>query len=223
VSLLPDRELDYQRAVTEYFLSLRGAGIMLPPLDLEQVRSWERRGLPLAVVCRGLRHGFETALRTRPAGTPPPRALRAYRLAVEDEWRAYRRDRLGSAPPPPGEAGAARERLRAARALVQERAAPTSDPRRAGHPEALRALEAPGPDPTLAAVDAALLAADDAILRGWLAGLSRPARAAVGARCRLRAGSRPPGTRPSAYRAELRAHLADFAQEAGLLRLRGSV
>jgi hypothetical protein len=225
VSYLPARELDYQRSVAEYFLCLRGAGIMLSPLDLELLRAWELRGLPLprAVVCRGLRHGLEAALRARPAGTPPPRSLRAYRLAVEAEWRAYREGRVGSAPGLPCEAAAAAERLRAAQALVEEGGDRPLDPRRAGHRLAREALAAAGPCPTLAAVDAALLAADEAVLRGWLRGLPRPARAALGVRCRLRAGPRLPWTRPAAYRAELRTHLDDAAREAGLLRLRGSV
>ena len=223
MSFLPDRELDYQRAVGEFFLGLRGAGIMLSPLDLEAVRGWERRGVPLAVVCRGLRHGLEAALRARPPGTPPPRSLRAYRPAVEEEWRAYRGGRVGGAPALPREGAAAAERLRAARALLDEAGGLPSDPRRAGHALARAALRPPAGGPSLAAVDVALLAADEAILRGWLRGLPRPARAALGARCRLRAGPRPPGTRPPAYRAALRAHLADAAREAGLLRLRGSV
>ena len=73
MSHLPAETLSYEAVVSEYFLGLRGAGLMLSPLDLEQVRGWERRGVPVAVVCRGLRRGLGDALRDRPPGSPPPR------------------------------------------------------------------------------------------------------------------------------------------------------
>ncbi len=223
VSHLPESSLSYETVVAEYFLGLRGAGLMLSPLDVEQVRAWEGRGLPVPIVCRGLRRGLESALRERPPGSPPPRSLRAYRLAVEDEWRAYRSGRVGDSPPPPDEGLAARVRLEAARALVARAGAPSSGPRAEALREAGRALAAAPPSPTLADVDALLAAADAALVRGWLCGLSRPARTALGQRCRLRAGARPPSTRPAAYRDALRAHLVDAARQAGLLCLRGSV
>jgi len=223
VSHLPIEALSYETVVAEYFLGIRGAGLMLSPLDAEQVRTWERRGLPVSVVCRGLRRGLEDALRDRPPGTPAPRSLRAYCLTVEDEWRAYREGRVGDAPPPPDEARLGAGRLAAARALVESAAAGTRGARREAYRAAWRALAGAGAEPTLTEVEAALVAADAALVRGWLRALLRPERAALGPRCRLRAGARPPSTRPSAYRAALRAHLVDAAREAGLLCLRGSV
>lgn len=220
MSELPRSSLSYEVVVAEYFLGLRGAGLMLSPLDQEEVRGWERRGLPVAVVCRGLKRGLEAALRDRPPGSPPPRALRLYRRSVEDEWRAYRSGRVGDAPAPPEPAAAAAARLAAARALLD--GAPSRGPAAAGRPAAILALEGCRPC-GLAEVEAALEAADRALLRGWLLALPRPARAALGPRCRLLAGDRPPWTRPSAYRQALRAHLTDLAREAGLLRLSASV
>ncbi len=220
MSELPSSALCYEIVVSEYFLGLRGAGLMLSPLDLDEVRSWERRGIPMPVVCRGLRRGLEDALRERPAGSPAPRALRAYRLCVEDEWRAYRGQRVGESPAPPDEAAVAERRLAAARALLAG-AAPEG-PLAAAHRVAARALA--GARPTdLAAVEVALAQADAELLRGWLGSLPRPTRAALGPRCRLLAGDRPVWTRRAAYRAALRAHLLDAAREAGLLCLRGSV
>lgn len=223
MSHLPSEALSYETVVTEYFLGLRGAGLMLSPLDLEQVRRWERRGLPVAVVCRGLRRGIEDALRDRPPCSPAPSALRAYRFAIEDEWRAYRSGRVGDTSAPPPEASAAARRLHAARALIESAGAAAHHALREAYRSAWRALADLGDAPTLAEVDVALLAADDALVRSWLAALPRASRAALGRRCRLRAGARPPWMRRAAHRAALRAHLLDAAREAGLLCLRGSV
>jgi hypothetical protein len=227
MSELPIDALGYEGVVTEYFLALRGVGLMLSPLDAEQVRSWERRGVPVEVVCRGLRQGLEAALRSLPDGATLPRALRAYRLAVEDEWRAYRYGRVGDAPGPPPEGRAARARLQAAREALLERGRAARGAERDAYRAAWRALaaaeRAAGLEPTLDGVDRALAAADAALLAGWLAALSRPERAAAGRRAALVAGPRPPGVRPSVHRDALRAHLFDAARSAGLVRLRGNV
>jgi hypothetical protein len=223
VSHLPTEALSYETVVAEYFLGLRGAGLMLSPLDVEQVRAWERRGLPVAVVCRGLRRGLEDAARDRPAGSPPPRALRAYRLAVEDEWRAYRSGRVGDAPAPPDEAAIAARRRAAAADWAADAAAGAPVHLRSAYRTAGRSLaQAPAPA-SLAEVDRQLAAADEALIRSWLRGLAPSERAALGPHCRLRAGHRLPFVRPSAYREALRSHLVDAAREAGLLCLRGSV
>jgi hypothetical protein len=140
---------------------------------------------------------------------------------VEDEWRAYSSGRVGDSPGPPHERDVARARLDAARAFLARGA--QSGPRAQALQQAVELLAQVPESPTLADVDAILAAADAALLRGWLRGLSRPERAALGQRCRLRAGPRPASTRPWAYRDALLAHLCDAAAEAGLLRLRGSV
>ncbi len=223
MSHLPSEALSYETVVAEYFLGLRGTGLMLSPLDLEQVRRWERRGLPVAVVCRGLRRGIEDALRDRPPCSPAPSALRAYRFAVEDEWRAYRSGRVGDTPAPPDEASVAAQRLLAARALIGSAGAAARGALREAYRSAWRALADLGTAQTLAEVDSALIAADDALVRAWLAALPRASRAALGRRCALRAGARPPWMRRAAHRAAMRAHLLEAAREAGLLCLRGSV
>jgi hypothetical protein len=124
MSEIPSEALSYRTVVAEYFLGLRGAGLLLSPLDEELVAEWERRGLPLAVVCRGIRRGLEQQLEERGGDRPGlPRSLRAYRFAVEDEWRAYRQGVVGQAPEAGSENLMARERLEAARRHLEQAAA----------------------------------------------------------------------------------------------------
>jgi hypothetical protein len=227
MSDLPTSALSYQAVVAEYFLGLRGAGLMISPLDQELVAEWERRGLPVAVVCRGLRRGLEALADRNPPGAPLPRSIRALRFGVEDEWRAYRHDRVGESPPPPAADAAATARLDAARALLEEAGRSAPEPHRAGYRDAWRALahagDAHGHADPLARAEAAIAAADARILSAWLRNLPGSERAAIGARLRLLVGPRPRNVSPRSYRDGLRAHLFDLAKGAGLTCLRGSV
>ena len=223
MSDLPREALSYEVVVAEYFLGLRGSGLMLSPLDAEQVRAWRERGVPAAVVCRGLRHGHERAMAELPPGAAPPRSLRALRLAVEDEWRAYRSGRVaGAADPDDGGAGEpAQGPLERAAAATRE--APEGGLREvyARAAAALAALAATGAPAH--AVEAVAAAADDEALRAWARGLAGADRAALGRFCAVRAGPRGRGCTWAAHREALRAHARDFARGAGLTLLRGSV
>jgi hypothetical protein len=221
VSDLPAESLGYQAVVAEFFLGLKGSGLVLSPLDQELVAEWERRGLPVPVVCRGIRRGLEELGEERRA---PVRSLRSVRFAVEDEWRAYRSGRVGESPAPPGEEELAARRLAEARQRLAEAAAAGGPLRGAYHEaeQALLAVESFGGSPA-DRVEAALADADARILSGWLGSLPGPERAALGARARLLAGARRPGESRRAYRKSLRAHLLDLAAQAGLTWLAGSV
>jgi len=220
VSDLPSEALGYQAVVAEFYLGLRGSGLLLSPLDQELVAEWERRGLPVPVVCRGIRRGVEELLSERRA----PRSLRALRFAVEDEWRAYLGGRVGEAPAPDGEDElAARRLLEARERLAAARVRPGA--LREAYEAAERALDdveerAGSP---LERLEVGLAVADARLLRCWLSSLPRAERAALGARIRLLAGARRPGDSPRAYRESLRAHLLELAGHAGLTRLGGSV
>jgi hypothetical protein len=222
VSELPESSLSYGAVVAEYYLGLRGAGLMLSPLDREQVAEWERRGVPVPVVCRGLRRAFEEHAASALPGAPPPRSLRVCRGMVEAEWRAYRSGRVGDAPPPPAEPDAACARLAAARAFLDDAASSAAPRLRAAYAAAREALGAASCT-SLDDADATLARADATLLRAWLASLDPAERAALGRRVALRAGARVPGVRRGARRETLRAHLLDAARAAGLLCLRGSV
>jgi hypothetical protein len=222
MSDLPAAALDYQAVVGEYFLGLRGCGLMLSPLDQEVVAEWERRGVPVAVVCRGLRRGLEE-LAERSASAP--RSIRALRFAVEDEWHAYRDARVGDAPAPPGEDAAAETRLARARELLADAARSAEAADRDGYRAAWRALAATDAHPgtPLERVEAAVAQADARILSAWLAGLAPPQRRSLGPRIGLLAGPRRKGESLRAHREALRTHLLDAARAAGLTCLRGSV
>jgi len=221
VSRIPAEALSYQATVGEFFLQLRGSGLLLSPLDQELLAEWERRGLPVAVVCRGLRQGFEALAGERGPGAPPPRSLRMLRGFVEEEWRAYRDGRVGDGGAPGSEAEAARGRLDAARAALAEAAAASAGPRREAYREAAALL--PGEAGSLHEVERVLGAADDLLLHRWILTLPRPERGALGPRCRLLAGDRTRRARRSAYRETLRTHLFEAARRAGILCLRGTV
>jgi len=221
MSELPAESLGYQAVVAEFFLALRGAGLLLSPLDQDLVAEWERRGLPVPVVCRGLRRGLAALAEERPG---PVRSLRSLRFAVEEEWRAYRSGRVGDAPEPEDEEEAAARRLANASAdLVRAEAqgGALAEVYRGARRELLAHQVFPGSP--LDRVEAGLIAADCRILTGWVASLPRPERAALGARVRLLAGARPRGESRRAHRETLRAHLRELGRQAGLSCLRGSV
>lgn len=225
MSEIPQDQLSYRQLVAEYYLELRGAGLMLSPLDAEQVADWERRGIPVAVVCRGMRRGFDEHATGRPAGAARPRSLRALRGSVEAEWRDYRSGRVGDAPAPPPESVVAAARASAARAFVSGAIHGSPPPVAAAYRACGAVLEerlAAGAE-TLDAVESALARADAALLEAWLRGLTRPERASLGRRIGLRTGPRRPAVRRRSHRESLRAHLLDAAREAGLLCLRGTV
>jgi len=219
MSDLPAESLGYQAVVAEFFLGLKGSGLVLSPLDQELVAEWERRGLPVPVVCRGIRRGLAELAEERRA----VRSLRSVRFAVEDEWRAYRSGRVGDSPAPAGEEELAARRLADARQRLAE-AATSAGPLRDAYREAGALLAAGSLARTPAGrIESALADAGARILAGWLASLARPERAALGARVRLLAGARRPGESRRAYRKCLRAHLVDLAGQAGLIWPGGSV
>ncbi len=86
--------LTYAEVVSDFFLDLRGSGLMLSPADLELVDRWKAESIPVEVVCRGLKMGRESHARLRP-GVRPPQNLSYYASAVEEAWRAFRERRVG--------------------------------------------------------------------------------------------------------------------------------
>jgi hypothetical protein len=84
--LLASADQEYFRAVEELFVSLRGAPMLLSPVDWQIARSWRRRGIPLAVLREAL-EGVFTRRRER-GTTSRVNSLRYCAAAVEKAWRA---------------------------------------------------------------------------------------------------------------------------------------
>lgn len=88
------QRVGYLEIVTDVFAEVRGSGVLLSPVDVEQVRAWEAAGVPVEVVCRGLVQGAEAYLEAHP-GLRPPRHLAYYAGAVADALKAAREKAVG--------------------------------------------------------------------------------------------------------------------------------
>ncbi|WP_171818414.1 hypothetical protein [Pyxidicoccus fallax] len=89
MSLLPE-SASFEELVQDYFLALRGAGLMLSALDTELLTTWARENVPFEVVARGISRSAEKALWDARPGEPVLRSLRACRRQVESEIKKYR-------------------------------------------------------------------------------------------------------------------------------------
>jgi hypothetical protein len=88
MSFLPEGA-SFEELVQDYFVALRGSGLMLSPLDGELVSAWAAQGVPFEVVARGIRRAAEAALWDARPGEPALRSVRACRKAVEVEVKKY--------------------------------------------------------------------------------------------------------------------------------------
>jgi hypothetical protein len=106
MSLLPEGA-SFEELVQDYFLAVRGGGLMLSALDTELLTSWAREGVPFEVVARGITRSAEKALWDTRPGEPVLRSLRACKRQVESEIKKYRDRNAGES-----EAASTRRRTR---------------------------------------------------------------------------------------------------------------
>jgi len=99
MSLLPEGA-SFEELVQDYFLAVRGAGLMLSALDTELLTSWAREGVPFEVVARGITRSAERALWDSRPGEPVLRNLRACQRQVEAEIKKYRERSAGGGESP---------------------------------------------------------------------------------------------------------------------------
>jgi hypothetical protein len=95
MSLLPE-SASFEELVQDYFLALRGSGLMLSALDTELLTSWAGQGVPFEVVARGIARSAEKALWDARPGEPVLRSLRACRKQVEAEIKKHRERTVGA-------------------------------------------------------------------------------------------------------------------------------
>ncbi|WP_224246233.1 hypothetical protein [Hyalangium gracile] len=99
MSLLPEGA-SFEELVQDYFLAVRGAGLMLSALDTELLTSWAREGVPFEVVARGIQRSAEKALWDARPGEPVLRSLRACQRQVASEIKKYRERSAGETESP---------------------------------------------------------------------------------------------------------------------------
>jgi hypothetical protein len=92
---MSDEEIYFAR-VEEHFGQRRGGPLVLSPGDWQILEAWQRRGIPLAVVLRGINQAFD---RFRASGPRPDRinSLRYCEQEVEAAWEEHRAARPGAA------------------------------------------------------------------------------------------------------------------------------
>lgn len=95
MSLLP-QGASFEELVQDYFLAVRGAGLMLSALDAELLTSWAREEVPFEVVARGIARTAEKALYDARPGEPVLRSLRSCKRHVESEIKKYRERTAGA-------------------------------------------------------------------------------------------------------------------------------
>ncbi len=95
MSLLPE-SASFEELVQDYFLAMRGSGLMLSALDAELLTSWAEQGVPFEVVARGIARSAEKAMWDARPGEPVLRSLRACRKQVEAEIKKHRERTAGA-------------------------------------------------------------------------------------------------------------------------------
>jgi hypothetical protein len=99
MSLLPEGA-SFEELVQDYFLAVRGAGLMLSALDTQLLTSWAREAVPFEVVARGIARSAEKALWDLRPGEPVLRSLRSCQRQVAAEIKSYRARSAGEGAAP---------------------------------------------------------------------------------------------------------------------------
>lgn len=90
---------NYFTEVEEYFWRKRGAHILVSPLDWAIVETWQRAGIPLEAVLRGIDRAFESYQRSKRGASGRPLKSLAYCVdAVLDAAEEMREASAGKGP-----------------------------------------------------------------------------------------------------------------------------
>lgn len=99
MAVISREELTYSFLVEQYFLALKGRGLVTSATDRSLIRKWESRGAPVWVVCEAIREAFDSYGRRHGDGARSPSSLRYCRRAVERALKSWEDSRVGSQEP----------------------------------------------------------------------------------------------------------------------------
>jgi hypothetical protein len=133
---------NYFTEIEEHFWRKRGAHLLVSPLDWAIVETWQKAGIPLDVVLRGIDQAFESYQRSRRAAGRPLKSLAYCVDAVLDAATQKKDSEVGAGPEVKRAAVPAepfsRDELRAFVSRNAERLIKTAEKLRASDPELAR-------------------------------------------------------------------------------------
>ena len=91
---------NYFTEIEEYFWRKRGAHLLVSPLDWAIVETWQRAGIPLEAVLRGIDSAFESYARSRRGAGRPLKSLAYCVDAVLDAAAEEQETSAGTGPQP---------------------------------------------------------------------------------------------------------------------------
>jgi hypothetical protein len=89
---------NYFTEIEEYFWKKRGAHLLVSPLDWAIMETWQRAGVPLEAVLKGIDRAFESYLRSRRGAGKPLKSLAYCTDAVLQAAEGQLEAAAGSAP-----------------------------------------------------------------------------------------------------------------------------
>jgi hypothetical protein len=133
---------NYFTEIEEHFWRKRGAHLLVSPLDWAIVETWQKAGIPLDAVLRGIDQAFESYQRSRRSAGRPLKSLAYFVDAVLDAATQLKDAAVGAGPEAKRPANSAepfsRDELRAFLLRNTERLARAADKLCAADPELVR-------------------------------------------------------------------------------------
>ena len=135
---------NYFTEIEEHFWRKRGAHLLVSPLDWAIVETWQKAGIPLDAVLRGIDQAFESYQRSRRSAGRPLKSLAYCVDAVLDAATQLKDTAVGAGPAAKRPANSSepfsRDELRAFLSRNTERLARAADKLRASDPELARRI-----------------------------------------------------------------------------------
>lgn len=128
---------NYFTEIEEYFWKKRGAHLLVSPLDWAIMETWQKAGVPLEAVLKGIDRAFESYARSRRGAGKPLKSL-AYCTDAILEAVAENQEAAAGRTPKNGRASAepfTRDELRAYFSKNSAQVVKVAETQRASHPE----------------------------------------------------------------------------------------